>query len=62
METCLICDRTFNSVLSLARHITSHKISVEEYAKRYFIKHPCNACGEPGKFISLKEGFDTWCI
>lgn len=64
MKTCEICDKEFNNINGLAKHIhNQHKdISKEEYYKKYIneMSSIC-VCGATKKFRTLGEGYRQYC-
>lgn len=64
MQTCLLCNKLFNSVRSLSKHLFfSHKeVTREEYYNAYIcVVSPICICGNKKKFRSLQEGYRTFC-
>lgn len=61
---CKICNKEFNSIHALSLHLKLHKISAEDYYKKYLLKPGegfCKVCGKPTKYHSLSTGFYTYC-
>ena len=62
MIKCLICNREFNNIISLSRHLRSHKISSKDYYDKYLKKDGEGICPMYGRIPSCKKytKFRSW--
>lgn len=62
MVKCKICDRDFNSMQSLAKHVKrTHQQTSEEYYLRYIGDRVICACGTPTTYRNMVVGYSTYC-
>jgi hypothetical protein len=62
MVVCEICGKECKSLKGLGPHVSRiHKITSEEYYLKYIGEQKYCYCGEKTKFISLGEGFFSYC-
>lgn len=58
--TCKICGNPFKNSISITNHLKSHKISNENYYRKYLLKQNegfCLTCGKPTNFKSIEHGY-----
>lgn len=64
-STCLSCGETFPHLKKLSEHIKkNHGISPRDYYITYFcnnVRPSCPICGEPPRYVSLRDGFKVYC-
>ena len=64
MYRCKMCEREFETVLGLQRHVCCiHRLSSKEYYDKFFNVNEgiCLTCGKPTKYISLTKGYLKHC-
>lgn len=63
-QNCKVCSREFNSVMSLARHLTqAHPMTTKEYFDTYLKQdgEGVCSCGKPTRFLNLNTGYQNVC-
>jgi hypothetical protein len=63
MFKCEICEREFETLTGLNRHIGKYHKPFEDYYLKYInpVKGKCGSCGKDTKFISWKIGYLQFC-
>jgi len=63
--TCLICNRQFNTIIGLSKHVwRTHKLSSRVYYDKYLKKELdgcCIICGNSTKFVHIIKGYKQVC-
>lgn len=62
--TCKICGSLFKNSRSITNHLKLHKISNENYYRKYMLKQNegfCLTCGKPTNFKSIEHGYFNFC-
>lgn len=63
-EICMICNRSFKTIMGLAKHLyQAHPITSKEYYDRFLSSTNVSicACGKIKKFYNLRVGYTTTC-
>lgn len=61
---CIICNAEIENALKLSKHLNyKHKCTSQEYYDKYVnaTSKICKMCGKPTRFVSLTEGYKTYC-
>jgi hypothetical protein len=64
MITCKICGESFETAKQLSWHIKHHNLTNVTYYDTYLKREGegiCKCCGNPTKFISLNQGYNSRC-
>lgn len=63
MKTCQLCQKVWNSNLSLSKHLrATHDYSMKQYYVKFLGRlGTCVRCGRPTYFLGLDEGFTQTC-
>ena len=63
-STCKICNKSFNTIGQLGRHIYSHNITGKIYYDMFFKENNeglCENCGKPTEFYKFSKGYRKTC-
>ena len=61
---CKICNKKFESILSISLHLKIHKINKKKYYDKYLRKEKegiCSVCNKETSFIGLNPGYSKRC-
>lgn len=64
MIYCKICNKEFDNLINLSKHLKSHKITTKEYYDDYMRKKDegyCNMCHKETRFMGLTKGYLKHC-